>query len=102
VSLDGTASQRARRKAALVARDGATCWYCGHQFEPDLSDATVDHLIPRSELLTWRLAALVLACEPCNAAKADTLPSLLLRPAPGTYGPGLAPGTRPSPVPLAG
>jgi hypothetical protein len=40
----------------------------------------------------WHQANLVLACRPCNEAKADTLPQLLLRPV--GYRPGLVPVRR--------
>ncbi|MFJ8856651.1 HNH endonuclease [Streptomyces sp. NPDC102437] len=83
------AARRRRIRAALAERDGAQCWYCGHGFGPGLDGATIDHLIPRRWLPTWTLVALVLACEPCNTAKADRLPQALLRPAPGRFGPGL-------------
>ncbi|MET8725505.1 HNH endonuclease [Streptomyces misionensis] len=78
-------------KARLAARDGAQCFYCATPFGPGLEGATVDHLIPRSLVHTWAQAALVLACGPCNEAKADVLPQALLRPAPGQFGPGLVP-----------
>ncbi|MCT2544305.1 HNH endonuclease [Streptomyces atratus] len=85
------AARRRRIRAALAERDGAQCFYCGHQFgpAPALEGATIDHLVPRSLAHTWALAALVLACEPCNTAKGDQLPQALLRPAPGRFGPGL-------------
>lgn len=73
-------------KKSLAERDGARCWYCAAPFGPDLEGATVDHLIPRRFLPTWRQEALVLACEPCNHAKADRLPQEILRP---RFGPGL-------------
>jgi 5-methylcytosine-specific restriction endonuclease McrA len=78
-------------KTRLAERDGAQCFYCATPFGPGLEGATVDHLIPRSLLYTWAQAALVLACGPCNEAKADVLPQALLRPAPGQFGPGLVP-----------
>ncbi len=78
-------------KQRLAERDGARCFYCATEFGPGLEGATVDHLIPRSLVHTWAQAALVLACHPCNEAKADALPQALLRPAPGQFGPGLVP-----------
>lgn len=78
-------------KRSLAARDGACCFYCGDRFA-QLRDATVDHLIPQSVIPGWKLANLVLACRPCNEAKADTLPQLLLRPV--GYRPGLVPVRR--------
>ncbi|WP_432901276.1 HNH endonuclease [Micromonospora matsumotoense] len=65
-------------KRALADRDGAGCFYCGHPFAT-LLGATVDHLIPQSVLPGWALMNLVLACRPCNEAKADQLPQVFLR-----------------------
>ncbi|WP_327075674.1 endonuclease (plasmid) [Kitasatospora purpeofusca] len=81
--------QRRRLRAALADRDGAACWYCHTGFGPGLDGATLDHLVPRSVVPTWALAALVLACAPCNEAKADTAPAHLLRPPAGRFGSGL-------------
>ncbi|WP_050501579.1 MULTISPECIES: HNH endonuclease [unclassified Streptomyces] len=80
-------------KTRLAERDGARCFYCATPFgpAPAFEGATLDHLVPRSQLHTWVQAALVLACGPCNEAKADTPPALLLRPETGRYGPGLVP-----------
>lgn len=83
----GSARKR-KIKASLIRRDGMACFYCGTSFA-DASEATVDHLVPQSQIPGWRLANLVLACEPCNHAKADLLPQSLLRPV--GYGPGLVP-----------
>ncbi|MCY0947859.1 HNH endonuclease [Streptomyces antarcticus] len=84
----GGSQRRKRIKRALARRDGACCWYCAGDFGPELEGATVDHLIPHTLLRTWMLAALVLACEPCNRAKADRLPQEVLRP---RFAPGLVP-----------
>lgn len=81
------ASRMRRIKRALAARDGAACFYCGRPF-PLLSMATVDHLIPQSRLPGWAQINLVLACRPCNDAKADQLPQVFLRTA------GIAPAPR--------
>jgi len=89
------AAARRRIKRNLAARDGAWCFYCGHVFA-DLASATLDHLVPYSQMPTWRQANLVLACEPCNAAKADQLPQAFLRPS--GYGPGLVRTPVPTPV----
>ncbi|MFI1840322.1 HNH endonuclease [Streptomyces olivaceoviridis] len=92
-SIDRKPCSKRRRllKQRLAARDGAQCFYCATPFGPELEGATVDHLIPRSLVHTWAQAALVLACQPCNEAKADRLPQELLRPASGAFGPGLVP-----------
>ncbi|HEX6500219.1 MAG TPA: HNH endonuclease [Micromonosporaceae bacterium] len=84
------AERMARIKQRLAGRDGACCFYCRRPF-PDLAPATVDHFIPQSLIPGWRLPNLVLACLPCNNAKADTLPQLLVRPLP------CRPGLRPAP-----
>ena len=82
------AADRRKLKVRLVARDGMACFYCGTPFG-SLVDATLDHLVPYSEVPGWRQASLVLACLPCNVAKADMLPQAFLRPV--GYGPGLVP-----------
>lgn len=88
---NGPSGERRRKlKAKLAERDGARCFYCGTPFGPALEGSTLDHLVPRSLMNTWAQAALVLACGPCNEAKADTAPALLLRPA-LAFGPGLVP-----------
>ncbi|MFI0984537.1 HNH endonuclease [Streptomyces exfoliatus] len=66
------AARRRSRKAQLAARDGWRCAYCRHRFR-DLRDATMDHVVPISLYRTWSANALVLACQPCNHAKADRL-----------------------------
>ncbi|MFJ5646408.1 HNH endonuclease [Streptomyces sp. NPDC093223] len=93
MSMDRKPNSKRRRilKARLAKRDGRCCFYCRTPFNRQLDGATVDHLIPRSLLHTWMQAALVLACQPCNEAKADSLPQALLRPAEGVFGPGLVP-----------
>ncbi|ARI54602.1 endonuclease [Streptomyces sp. S8] len=62
-------------------RDGWQCHYCRRPFE-DVSAVTLDHYIPWSVWPTSKPRNLVLACDPCNQAKADALPvvfaSLLL------------------------
>ncbi|MGC4953857.1 HNH endonuclease [Actinomadura citrea] len=87
VNHPGSAKRRAIKRK-LARRDGAQCFYCAHPFG-DLAEATLDHLIPFSVLPTWKPAALVLACRPCNQAKGDRLPQTLMRPS--GYGPGLVP-----------
>lgn len=69
---------RARLKRALAVRDGKRCFYCTTSFA-DLAEATIDHLIPKSVLPGWQQFNLVLACRPCNQAKADTLPQVFIR-----------------------
>ncbi|MEU5326129.1 HNH endonuclease [Streptomyces parvus] len=80
------ASRRRLRKRQLAARDGACCTYCAHPFA-SLREATLDHVVPVSLLRTWSAGALVLACRPCNQAKADRLPLSLALLIVSAYGP---------------
>ncbi|MYT96718.1 MULTISPECIES: HNH endonuclease [unclassified Streptomyces] len=66
-------TRRRARKHQLATRDGQRCAYCHHPFAT-LREATLDHVVPVSLLRTWSAGALVLACRPCNQAKADRLP----------------------------
>jgi hypothetical protein len=70
------AARKRARKRSLAARDGSWCAYCGLLFA-DLRNATIDHVVPVSLYRTWRAEHTVLACRPCNDAKADRLPLLL-------------------------
>ncbi|MFJ9376124.1 HNH endonuclease [Streptomyces sp. NPDC101455] len=56
----------------LAERDGLHCFYCGTAFET-ARHATVDHYVPRALWSCNLPANLVLACQPCNEAKADRL-----------------------------
>lgn len=55
----------------LIKRDNGMCAYCGR---PIVGQMTFDHVLPKSRggLSQWENA--VLACEPCNHAKADSTP----------------------------
>ncbi|MEU8439875.1 HNH endonuclease [Streptomyces microflavus] len=66
-------TRRRARKHQLALRDGQRCAYCALPFA-SLREATLDHVVPVSLLRTWSASALVLACRPCNHAKADRLP----------------------------
>ncbi|WP_223771686.1 HNH endonuclease [Streptomyces huiliensis] len=66
-------TRRRNRKAQLAARDGQRCAYCRRPFA-ELREATLDHVVPIRLLFTWSANHLVLACRPCNNAKADRLP----------------------------
>lgn len=86
-------SERRRRyRRQVAARDGARCFYCRHRFADPVTEATLDHLVPTAHGGTWARANLVLACYPCNQAKADRLPTEFLRPS------GFRPGLRPRPT----
>ncbi|MFJ6405102.1 HNH endonuclease [Streptomyces hydrogenans] len=65
-------ARRRARRAQLAARDGWRCAYCKVPFK-NLSEATMDHVVPYSLHRTWSANALVLACWTCNQTKADRL-----------------------------
>jgi len=67
------AARRRARKEQLARRHGRRCTYCRRPFAT-LRDATLDHIVPHSLFRTWSVVHLVLACRPCNHAKADRLP----------------------------
>jgi 5-methylcytosine-specific restriction endonuclease McrA len=58
-------------KALRTARDTypAHCFYCGKSKK--VTDLTIDHVEPQKKRRNGDLANLVLACQPCNAEKAD-------------------------------
>jgi 5-methylcytosine-specific restriction endonuclease McrA len=77
----------------VLARDAWACAYCGlqpqrHDGRPDLSELTLDHVVPRAQsrkgevVLPWsgrRVPVtcwenVVACCVPCNARKADRTP----------------------------
>ena len=59
------------KQRLAVRDDGARCRYCGQRHK--LRDLTIDHVVPLSRGGTNALPNLVLACGPCNHAKADQL-----------------------------
>lgn len=77
----------------VLARDRYTCQYCGTRpvrpsGKPDLSELTLDHVVPRAQSVLGRVRTVeghhvpitcwdnvVTACVPCNASKADRTPS---------------------------
>lgn len=61
-------------KRNVFARDNQKCAYCGTKIV-ELSDCTVDHVIPRAQggKSTWDNC--VTSCKPCNHEKADRTPS---------------------------
>ena len=77
----------------VLARDSFTCQYCGVQprmpgkeHRPDLSELTIDHVIPRARAVNGKIKVghqtlpvnswgnLVAACVPCNTRKRDRTP----------------------------
>lgn len=89
-------TRRRARKHQLALRDGRRCTYCALPFV-SLREATLDHVVPVSLLRTWSAGALVLACRPCNHAKADRLPLSLALLIVWAYGPDLRDETRHTP-----
>ncbi|MEU0763578.1 HNH endonuclease [Streptomyces microflavus] len=89
-------TRRRARKHQLALRDGQRCAYCALPFA-SLREATLDHVVPVSLLRTWSAGALVLACRPCNHAKADRLPLSLALLIVWTHGPDLRDETRHTP-----
>lgn len=87
-SRDQTSSKSLRRSPGrslqahrewLLNHHGPVCAYCGTVTSPEL--ITLDHVRPRRGQSAYdRADNLVLACVPCNAAKADTpWPAFLLQ-----------------------
>ncbi|MCB0325797.1 MAG: HNH endonuclease [Bdellovibrionales bacterium] len=60
-------------KLNLLARDSYSCQYCG--LELPQRDATVDHIIPRSQGGTTCWENVVVACHPCNRRKGGRTPA---------------------------
>ncbi|WP_405994067.1 HNH endonuclease [Streptomyces sp. NBC_00986] len=67
------ARQRLMERIASRKRQGWQCLYCRRPFTDELRP-TLDHFIPYSLWRTGWQQNLVLACDPCNNAKADALP----------------------------
>lgn len=66
---------RRRKRLTLLLRDGPICQLCKREFPSD--ELTLDHIYPRSRGGGNRYANLQLLCQPCNEAKADTVPEEL-------------------------
>ena len=61
----------------LLAQHGPICAYCGTRWAAD--KMTLDHVAPRRGQTAYdRRDNLVLACQPCNAAKRDLAPLAFL------------------------
>jgi 5-methylcytosine-specific restriction endonuclease McrA len=54
-------------RRTVLARDGYTCQYCGAQ--PDKSELTLDHVVPRSRGGRSSWENVVTACTRCNQRK---------------------------------
>ena len=80
--LTSTSTSRtayAETRRWLLAKHGSVCAYCGQRVAE--STITLDHVTPRRGQSAYdRRDNLVLACQPCNGAKADMpILSFLLR-----------------------
>lgn len=58
-------------KTVLINEQDGKCFFCGEPLT--IPTATIDHLLPR-----WYggSCVVVVACRPCNGAKADRLPTM--------------------------
>lgn len=59
------------RKMNIFIRDKFQCLYCGAKKVP----LTIDHIVPRASGGKSTFENCVTSCKPCNAKKADRLPS---------------------------
>ncbi|OQD53131.1 hypothetical protein BM536_032040 [Streptomyces phaeoluteigriseus] len=75
---------KGRRKRVRIARQqGNRCFYCRLRFTDPATEGTFDHYLPYALWQANVVFNLVVACQPCNNAKGDTLPLgllLILRP----------------------
>ncbi len=62
-------SDRNRKLQALLNRDGPRCFFCGLKMEK--REATIEHLVPRSQGGNHGMANLALAHSRCNTLAAD-------------------------------
>lgn len=69
VTLLVTQEDMKRIRRQVISRDGCVCTYCGDQLE--VSQVTVDHLIPETRGGEDSVENLVVACAPCNKDKAN-------------------------------
>lgn len=60
---------RPAKRAAIYARDGHACVYCGCDLSGQV--ATLDHVTPREFGGSNKASNLVTACQSCNSAKQD-------------------------------
>ena len=83
-------SKRVRlTKRTLHARDEGLCQYCSKSLQ--LSEATLDHVQPRSRGGKAQWTNVALACRPCNAKKGNRTPAearMTLRRSPSKPKPG--------------
>lgn len=65
-----TPKNKHQKRQALLARDGNTCFYCNREFSDELPP-TFEHLVSLKDGGTDHQDNLVLACWPCNNARAN-------------------------------
>lgn len=63
----------AAKRLRVYKRDGFACVECGYTG----ANLTLDHKVPRSKGGTDAESNLQTMCQPCNAAKADSVPDAL-------------------------
>lgn len=65
-----TPKTKHEKRAQVLARDGNLCAYCKREFSEELPP-TFDHVVSLKDGGTDRISNLVLACWPCNNARAN-------------------------------
>jgi hypothetical protein len=74
MSLGGPQPGRAERLAGALARDGASCIWCGRAFSR-LVGPTTDHLVPKVKGGPSWAENEAAACRRCNAERGHTQPA---------------------------
>lgn len=59
----------AKTRAAVIERDGRSCFYCQDVLELDA--ITMDHIIPKTRGGSGEAHNLRVCCQPCNSAKGN-------------------------------
>lgn len=59
-------------RQGVYKRDGGHCQYCGKKVG---TDATLDHVLPKSRGGATSWSNVVISCRPCNFKKADRTPA---------------------------
>lgn len=66
---------RAHRLEVVLARDGATCVWCGRSVGSGLVAATTEHLVPKVKGGPSWIENELAACRRCNAARGHVTPA---------------------------
>lgn len=72
---DMTAPGRAERLRVVMARDGATCVWCGRDVDTALVRATTEHLVPRIKGGPSWIENELAACARCNRGRGSRTPA---------------------------